>query len=57
MSIYCYPVNGNKLPIDTDIDVVGIFVVLSIIIPLMILHFPVNPVVANGKKILPRDIN
>ena len=43
MSILHHPVDGNKVPIDANPSVVGIFVVSSIIMPWEILHFPVDP--------------
>ena len=44
LSILHHSVDGNKVPIDADPGAVGIFVVLSIIMPWEILHFQVDPV-------------
>ena len=51
MSILHHPVDGN-VPIDANLGVDGIFVVTSIIISWVILHFPVDPVGNQWDKII-----
>ena len=43
LNIIYHPVDGNRLPINIDISVVGIFVVLPLQMKWMIFHFPVDP--------------